>query len=134
MPFLLKDLWAHYAGQPLTNGCRALKNAMPISPPTRRWSRRFRRAGLNIAGRTNSPEFGSLPTTEPLAWGPTRNPWNLGSLTGWFQWWLRRGSRRGMVPVRPRQRWRRVDPHPGVVLRARRTEAVTGTDHARPVP
>ena len=24
VPFLLKDLWAHYAGQPLTNGNRAL--------------------------------------------------------------------------------------------------------------
>ena len=32
--------------------------------------------GFVTAGRTNSPEFGSLPTTEPEAWGPTRNPWN----------------------------------------------------------
>jgi amidase len=77
VPFLLKDLWAHYAGQPLTNGCRALKNDLPLSPADTTLVSRFRRAGLNIAGRTNSPEFGSLPTTEPLAWGPTRNPWNL---------------------------------------------------------
>ncbi|MGZ4764438.1 MAG: amidase, partial [Ilumatobacteraceae bacterium] len=77
VPFLLKDLWAHFAGQPLTNGCRALKNDLPISPADTTLVTRFRQAGLNIAGRTNSPEFGSLPATEPMAWGPTRNPWNL---------------------------------------------------------
>ena len=76
VPFLLKDLWAHYAGQPLTNGCQALKDALPLSGADTTLVSRFRKAGLNIAGRTNSPEFGSLPTTEPLAWGATRNPWN----------------------------------------------------------
>lgn len=82
VPFLLKDLWAHYAGQPLTNGCQALKESLPISSVDTTLVGRFRRAGLNIAGRTNSPEFGSLPTTEPTAWGPTRNPWNLGHSPG----------------------------------------------------
>jgi amidase len=77
VPFLLKDLWAHFAGQPLTNGCRALKDELPVSTADTTLVTRFRQAGLNIAGRTNSPEFGSLPATEPLAWGPTRNPWNL---------------------------------------------------------
>ncbi|MGZ4700597.1 MAG: amidase family protein, partial [Ilumatobacteraceae bacterium] len=66
VPFLLKDLWAHFAGQPLTNGCRALKNDLPISPADTTLVTRFRQAGLNIAGRTNSPEFGSLPATEPM--------------------------------------------------------------------
>jgi amidase len=77
VPFLLKDLWAHYAGQPLTNGCNALKKTLPPSAADTTLVSRFRKAGLNIAGRTNSPEFGSLPTTEPTAWGATRNPWNL---------------------------------------------------------
>ena len=92
VPFLLKDLWAHYAGQPLTNGCQALKQTLPMSPTDTTLVSRFRQAGLNIAGRTNSPEFGSLPTTEPIAWGPTRNPWNLDALAGRLQ---RRIGRRG---------------------------------------
>ena len=82
VPFLLKDLWASYAGQLLSNGNRALKEAAIPSPQDTTLVARFRRAGFVTAGRTNSPEFGSLPTTEPEAWGPTRNPWNLDHSTG----------------------------------------------------
>src|SRR5581483_838995 len=42
----------------------------------------FRRAGLVFLGKTNTPELGILPTTEPLAFGPTRNPWNEAHSTG----------------------------------------------------
>ncbi len=82
VPFLLKDLWAAYAGQVLTNGNRALKDAGIISPADTTLVSRFRAAGFVIAGRTNSPELGSLPTTEPDAWGATRNPWNLAHSPG----------------------------------------------------
>ncbi|MEQ9164388.1 MAG: amidase family protein, partial [Ilumatobacter fluminis] len=73
VPFLLKDLWAHYAGQPLTNGNVALRDAMPVSEHDTWLVERFRNAGLVTLGRTNSPELGSLPVTEPVAYGPTRN-------------------------------------------------------------
>jgi amidase len=33
-------------------------------------------------GRTNVPELGTTITTESLAWGPARNPWDLGHSTG----------------------------------------------------
>ncbi len=98
VPFLLKDLWAHYAGQPLTNGCQALKDSLPISPADTTLVSRFRHAGLNIAGRTNSPEFGSLPTTEPTAWGPTRNPWNLDHSPGGSSGGSAAAVAAGMVP------------------------------------
>ncbi|MDP9462980.1 MAG: amidase [Actinomycetota bacterium] len=99
VPFLLKDLWAHCAGQHLTNGCRALKESMPVSSTDTTLVARFRRAGLNIAGRTNSPEFGSLPTTEPLAWGPTRNPWNLDHSPGGSSGGSAAAVAAGMVPI-----------------------------------
>lgn len=76
VPFLLKDLWAHFEGETLSNGNRALKDAAPVSTADTTLVQRFKAAGLSIAGRTNSPEFGALPTTEPEAWGATRNPWN----------------------------------------------------------
>lgn len=75
VPFLLKDLYTSVAGQTLSNGNVALKQAGKIDVADTTLVARFKAAGLLIAGRTNSPELGSLPTTQPLAWGPTRNPW-----------------------------------------------------------
>lgn len=82
VPFLLKDLWAHFEGETLSNGNRALKEAAPVSTADTTLVQRFKAAGLSIAGRTNSPEFGALPTTEPEAWGATRNPWNTDHSSG----------------------------------------------------
>src|SRR6187431_2931282 len=99
VPFLLKDLWAAYAGQPLTNGNRALKDALAPSPADTTLVGRFRNAGLVTAGRTNSPEFGSLPTTEPEAWGPTRNPWNTDHSPGGSSGGAAAAVSSGMVPI-----------------------------------
>jgi amidase len=73
VPFLLKDLTAAYAGAPLTSGSRFMSAYVPDADAE--IVRRFRRAGLIIVGKTNTPEFGVLPTTEPALFGPTRNPW-----------------------------------------------------------
>lgn len=80
VPFLLKDLLAAYAGAPLTNGCAFLKNFVPDHDSE--LVARFKRAGLIILGKTNTPEFGLTVTTEPELFGPTRNPWNLDRTTG----------------------------------------------------
>src|ERR1700744_3789408 len=82
VPFLIKDLFAGYAGQPITNGNLAMKNASVISDADTTLVSRFRGAGLVIAGRTNSPELGSVPPPEPIAWGATHNPWDTSRSTG----------------------------------------------------
>ncbi len=99
VPFLLKDLWAAYAGQALTNGNVALRDAMPISPADTTIVSRFRAAGLVTLGRTNSPELGSLPVTEPVAYGPTRNPWNTDHVPGGSSGGAAAAVAAGMVPI-----------------------------------
>ena len=99
VPFLLKDLWAHLEGETLSNGNRALKDAAPASPGDTTLVQRFKAAGFSIAGRTNSPEFGALPTTEPEAWGATRNPWNLAHSPGGSSGGAAAAVAAGFVPV-----------------------------------
>ncbi len=99
VPFLLKDLWAHYAGQPLTNGNQALAAARPVSDADTTLVARYRAAGLVIAGRTASPELGSVPVTEPVAYGPTRNPWDLTRTPGGSSGGAAAAVAAGMVPM-----------------------------------
>jgi len=98
VPFLIKDLFAAYAGQRISNGNVALKNADIISETDTTLVSRFRAAGLVIAGRTNSPELGSVPTTEPLAWGPTHNPWDTTRTPGGSSGGAAAAVASGMVP------------------------------------
>jgi amidase len=99
VPFLIKDLGIHAAGMPLTSGNRAALDAQPLSNHDSNLMARFRDAGLITLGRTNTPEFGSLPVTEPLAYGPTRNPWDLEHTPGGSSGGAAAAVAAGMVPI-----------------------------------
>jgi len=75
VPFLLKDLAAEYAGVAMSEGSRFL-GEHNVSGDDQELTRRYKAAGLVIFGKTNTPEFGLLPTTEPELFGPTHNPWD----------------------------------------------------------
>jgi len=77
VPFLMKDLGGNEADQPYCAGMRFLKEAGWKEPRDSHLTERFVRAGLVSLGRTNTPELGLLPVSEPEAFGPTRNPWRL---------------------------------------------------------
>jgi amidase len=79
VPYLLKDLITEMAGVPFTEGSRYLRGV--VSHYDSELVRRLRRAGLVIVGKTNTPEFGMVPTCEPLLHGATRNPWDTGRST-----------------------------------------------------
>lgn len=81
VPFLLKDLLAQYRGTPLSEGS-AFVAGHYVSPHDSELVKRYQRAGLIILGKTNTPEFGLMPTTEPRQHGPTRNPWDTTRTTG----------------------------------------------------
>ena len=98
VPFLLKDLYTSFAGQTLSNGNVALKAAAKIDAADTTLVARFKAAGLVIAGRTNSPEMGSMPTTQPVAWGATRNPWALDCTPGGSSGGAAAAVAAGMIP------------------------------------
>ena len=75
VPWLIKDIGALVAGTPTTSGSRLLKDA--IAPADSAIVTAYRKAGLVIFGKTNTPEFGLEPVTEPEFFGPTLNPWDL---------------------------------------------------------
>jgi amidase len=80
VPFLLKDLGGAQAGVPMSAGSRFFAHApAPVDAET---VVRYKRAGLRILGRTNTPEFGLNASTEPVLFGPTRNPWDLSRSSG----------------------------------------------------
>jgi amidase len=79
VPFLLKDLEI-LEGTRTTFGASVYKNNVADHSGT--LARRFLDAGLTIFGKTSSPEFGLMPTTESRLFGPTRNPWNLAHSSG----------------------------------------------------
>lgn len=99
VPFLSKNLEQDYAGVVSVNGCRALQAAALPAPRHAEITRRWLDAGVVILGQTNTPEFGLLPITEPLAWGPCRNPWNLALTPGGSSGGSAAAIAAGIVPM-----------------------------------
>lgn len=99
VPFLLKDLGAAYAGQPLHMGMKLLKDADFRAPVDTTLALRFRAAGLITIGKTNTPELGILPTTEPDAYGATKNPWDTTRTPGGSSGGSGAAVASGMVPM-----------------------------------
>jgi amidase len=79
VPYLVKDLAIEVDGIGFTEGSRFLRGL--VSHYDSELVLRLRRAGLVILGKTNAPEFGMVPTCEPVLHGPTRNPWDTGRST-----------------------------------------------------
>ena len=97
VPYLLKDLVAEVAapGSPrarvfLRDNVSSFDSELVV---------RLRRAGLVILGKTNTPEFGMVPTCEPVLFGPTRNPWDAGRSTSGSSGGSAAAVARGMVPM-----------------------------------
>jgi amidase len=97
VPFLLKDLISTYAGVPTSQGCRALKNVIPEHDSE--MVVRFKKAGVVILGKTNTPEFGLLAITEPELFGPCRNPWSIDRTPGGSSGGSAAAVAAGLVPV-----------------------------------
>ncbi|MCG8587746.1 MAG: amidase [Proteobacteria bacterium] len=99
VPFLMKDIGGAQAGRPNHAGMRFLKEAGWVEPEDSYFTRKLRAAGLVLLGRTNTPELALLPTTEPEAYGATRNPWDLEHTAGGSSGGAAAAVAAGLVPM-----------------------------------
>ncbi len=97
VPFLLKDIGALATGAVTTFGSRMFVNF--VADHDSELVARYRRSGLVIFGKTNTPEFGLVSTTEPQLFGPTKNPWNLAYSAGGSSGGAAAAIATGMVPA-----------------------------------
>ncbi len=97
VPFLLKDIIAFYAGVRMALGTALLSGFVPDHDSE--LTLRHKKAGLITLGKTNTPELGLVPTTEPVAFGPTRNPWDTERTTGGSSGGSAAAVASGMVPM-----------------------------------
>ena len=113
VPFLLKDLGAQLTGT-RTSGSGKLWGDFVVDHDSTLVAR-YHAAGLNIFGKSASPEMGLAPSTEPAMYGPCRNPWNLAYSAG-------------DLPAGRQRRWRRASCR----LRTRPTAADRSVSQPRP--
>lgn len=96
VPILIKDLVVD-EGVPVTFGSVFFRNY--IGDTRSVFRDRVGDAGFIELGRTNTPEFGLLPTTEPALHGPTRNPWDLTRSAGGSSGGAAAAVAAGIVPL-----------------------------------
>ena len=98
VPFLVKDLY-DYVGLPTRNG--SASGFLAPGPATSQEPifDAFDRAGLITIGKSATPEYGFLPTTEPVVFGPTRNPYDPSRSSGGSSGGAAVAVAAGVVPV-----------------------------------
>jgi amidase len=99
VPFLLKDAGACLAGLPRYLGSGLVRSLDWRAPADTVLGARFRAAGLVTIGKTTLPEFGCQPTTQPIAFGACRNPWDIARSTAGSSGGAAAAVAAGLVPV-----------------------------------
>ena len=95
VPYAIKDL-SNLEGTRCTMGSRLFEHN--ISKGNDGIVESALEAGLVPLGKTNTPEFGLLATTESLLLGPAHNPWNLAHSTGGSSGGAAAAVASGMLP------------------------------------
>lgn len=99
VPFLIKNLEQQYAGALTANGCRGLKDSSQRPAHHAEITQRWLDSGVVVFGQTNTPEFGLTPTTEPIIFGPTNNPWDVSRSPGGSSGGSAAAVAAGVVPM-----------------------------------
>jgi amidase len=96
MPYLIKDL-NDIKGEIATSGSRLM--AKHIGTENSLLAQKAIDAGMIVLGKTNTPEFGLMASTESMLLGACRNPWNPAYSTGGSSGGAAAAVASGMLPV-----------------------------------
>lgn len=97
VPYLIKDLGVAVKGLRMSMGSRHYRHYVPAEDAP--LVTLTRAAGLNIFGKTSTPEMGQMPYTEPELFGPCRNPWSLDYTPGGSSGGAAAAVAAGIVPL-----------------------------------
>jgi len=98
VPYLIKDISTQMAGVRTLAGAALYRDVPPAAADSALVAA-YRAAGLVLFGKTNTPEFGLQPVTEPMLFGATRNPWNLERTPGGSSGGAAAAVAAGIVPA-----------------------------------
>jgi len=96
VPIAMKDTTS-VAGMPYTMASDMFGDFVPGHDSFA--TRRIRDAGFVLVGKTNMPELGILPVSEPRRFGPVRNPWDTDRTPGGSSGGAAAAVASGMVPI-----------------------------------
>lgn len=97
VPTAIKDIGPFLADYPYTAGSKLFGKFTPSQDSS--VVRRIKDAGFVIIGKTKTPEMGILPVTEPMRFGPARNPYNAGHTPGGSSGGAAAAVAAGILPV-----------------------------------
>ena len=113
VPYLMKDLGPTLKGRLQEMGSLLMRGNRAAADSA--LAGRIRRAGLNIIGRTTTPEFGVCSSAENPAVYVTRNPWDLDYTTCGSSAGTAAMVAAGVLAAVACDGWWRVHPHSGGV-------------------
>jgi len=97
VPFLLKDLVAQLKDTETSNGSRFFSGRIADQNST--VVERYLATGVTIFGKTSCPELGLSGASDPVLYGPTRNPWDLQLSAGGSSGGAAAAVAAGIVPI-----------------------------------
>lgn len=97
VPFLIKDVGGHEKGRKIEFGSRLC--AGMVGSIDTNFVQLVRNAGLNVIGRSNTPEFSIAGSAENLLYGNTSTPWKQGFSAGGSTGGGAAAVVAGMVPI-----------------------------------
>lgn len=97
VPFLIKDVSDHFGGRKMENGSRLC--AGYVVPEDDNFARMIKGTGVNLVGRSATPEFSMALCADTILNGATSNPWKLGYSTSGSSGGAAAAVASGMVPI-----------------------------------